>query len=132
MSNISGDKVFRFRKSVITVRKDGIVQIASHENMSIDENDFREGLQFLHKKYKGKKFPVLFIPGENSEVTSEFRKIASSELADQLAIADALVVESLPHRMVGNFYIKFNKPSRPTKVFSNRQEAIKWLRSQMQ
>jgi hypothetical protein len=132
MSTLAEDKVYRFRKAVITVRKDGIVEIAPNTNQCIDLGDYTAGIRFLEKKYKGRKFPVLFIPGENSEVTSEFRKIASSGIANEVTIADAVVVESLSHRMVSNFYIKFNKPSRPTRIFNNPDDAVAWLKSHEQ
>lgn len=29
--------------------------------------------------------------------------------------------------MLGNFYLKFNKPPAPTRIFNDKNEAIRWL-----
>jgi hypothetical protein len=42
--------------------------------------------------------------------------------------ADAFVIYSLPQKLVGNFYLKVNKPPVPTRFFKTPEEAIRWLR----
>jgi hypothetical protein len=39
----------------------------------------------------------------------------------------ALFVNSLAYRMMANFFIRFDKPPIPTKLFSDRDKAIDWL-----
>ena len=41
----------------------------------------------------------------------------------------ALMVDSPVSRVIGNIYMGLNKPKVPTKLFSNEQEAIAWLKS---
>ncbi len=43
--------------------------------------------------------------------------------------ATAVVVDTLAYKLIANFYLKFNKPKRPYKVFSKEEEAIKWLKT---
>lgn len=33
----------------------------------------------------------------------------------------------MPTRMIANFFVKFNRPQTPTKVFSDYNKAIGWL-----
>lgn len=43
--------------------------------------------------------------------------------------AAALVVKNLATKMAGYFFIRFNKPPTPTRVFSSGEEAIIWLKT---
>ena len=39
----------------------------------------------------------------------------------------AIVINNMPTRMIANFFVKFNRPQTPTKVFSDYNKAIDWL-----
>jgi hypothetical protein len=39
----------------------------------------------------------------------------------------AIVVNNMPTRMIANFFVKFNRPKTPTKVFNDYNKAIDWL-----
>ena len=43
------------------------------------------------------------------------------------AIAEAMVIQTLAHRILARFYTSFNKKSHPLKVFMNRDKAVEWL-----
>lgn len=43
--------------------------------------------------------------------------------------ADAFIINSTAMQLIANFYLKINKPERPTKMFTNESEAIKWLKN---
>ena len=43
-------------------------------------------------------------------------------------IAEAIVIESLPYRIVAKFYMKKSKHN-PTKIFKTKEEAVDWLLS---
>jgi hypothetical protein len=43
--------------------------------------------------------------------------------------ADAFVVNSLPMRLLVNFFIAFNKPKIPSKMFNNEESALQWINS---
>jgi hypothetical protein len=40
----------------------------------------------------------------------------------------ALVSSSVFMTILGNIFISFNKPIRPTRLFSNKEDAVKWLK----
>jgi len=42
----------------------------------------------------------------------------------------ALIVTSPISRIIGNFFLGANKPIKPTRLFNNREEALKWLMSE--
>jgi len=59
------------------------------------------------------------------------REIISKHVEySKIRIAEAFLINSLANRLIVNFYIKFNRPSNPTKVFNHLESALEWLRSQ--
>lgn len=39
----------------------------------------------------------------------------------------AIVINNMPTRIIANFFVKFNRPQTPTKVFNDYYKAIDWL-----
>lgn len=42
--------------------------------------------------------------------------------------SQAFILSGLAHKIVANFYIKFNKPSCPARIFSEPENALNWVR----
>lgn len=79
----------------------------------------------------GKRFCVLFIANTQFSVSSAARKKIASKEYSSMRYADAFVTSSLANKLTGNFFIKFNKPESPTKIFTKEEEAIEWLNDQL-
>ena len=60
-------------------------------------------------------------------VTREARTYAAEDRHAKLSIAMAIVSDSLPTRLLTNFFIKFNRPKTPTKMFLSEEKALEWL-----
>jgi hypothetical protein len=78
-----------------------------------------------------REYCVLVVSGHLSSVSKEAREVVASAEFVGKTKAKALMVDSLGHRIVGNFYLSVNKPAIKTKIFSDRAEALKWLRKQL-
>ena len=63
----------------------------------------------------------------NIDISSEARKYGSNPEVQINLSAQAVLVNSLATRIAGNFYIRFNKPPKPTKIFTNPEDAKSWL-----
>ncbi|MFN7691633.1 MAG: hypothetical protein ACK5QU_11175 [Bacteroidota bacterium] len=63
----------------------------------------------------------------NIDISSEARKFGSSPDVQKNLIAQAVLVNSLATRIAANFYIRFNKPPKPTRLFTNSEDAFSWL-----
>lgn len=75
----------------------------------------------------GKRMKAIVETNNEGTVDKEFRNfVASFNFMSQLD-KGAVVIHSTAQKLVGNFFINFNKPSRPVKLFSNMKDAIKWL-----
>ena len=63
-------------------------------------------------------------------MSKDARDFYAGENTAAYAKAVALIVKSPISRVIGNFFLGINKPSFPTKLFSNEDEAIQWFHSQ--
>jgi hypothetical protein len=62
-------------------------------------------------------------------------KSSTKEARDYLAnqgnegiTANAILVQSTAFKMMANFYIMVNKPKNPTRIFTDKESALEWLR----
>lgn len=79
----------------------------------------------------GVKFYSLVSGEEFFQVTKEAREtVASDKYATHMA-AVALCSNELSMKILGNLYIKINRPKVPTKFFTDKQKAQEWLMLQM-
>jgi len=83
----------------------------------------RERLIFFEKR----AYPCLFDISEVKQITKEARDFMADE-GNQLVLASAMVVTSPMLKMMANFYIMVNKPKNPTRLFTDREDALEWLR----
>lgn len=65
---------------------------------------------------------------EHASTNSDLLKTISKNSNNPFSKADAFVIKSMAQKILANFYIKINKPERPTKFFNNKDEAINWLK----
>jgi len=66
-----------------------------------------------------------------SDVDPEVREWAASPNYNSYTIADAIVINSFPQKILADFYIKFNKPVKPTKIFNSTEAAYNWVKELM-
>ena len=85
-------------------------------------------VEAMGKIGNGKRFPVLIDCGEFASVDKEARILSANKEANIFSSADAVAYHSLAHKLFADFYVKHNKPEVPTKVFSDNESAIEWLK----
>ncbi len=117
-----------FSKCVLTIYDSDILHFQMKDKETLSANDVIESRDWLNS-FGDVKFLVLTEGGYRTEVEDDFRKESASEVGSAHTIADAIVVKSLSQRIIANLYIKFNKPVRPTRVFSDAESAAFWLMS---
>lgn len=118
----------KFKALSMYLREDGIMNTVFDDNILIRIGDVVEALNWV-ESLGGKKYLNLFEGGYNTDFDMMVREYASSADENNYTIADAIITSTLSLNMVAKFYIQFNKPHMPTKVFDNRDEAIQWLLS---
>lgn len=108
---------------------DQTIEIVYHDNIRIDLAGIQEAWQQLDEFTKEKRLKKLTIVGRNTSITHEARKNghAESKAREKYIMAEALVVHTLPQKMVANFYSKFIKDLYPIKYFTDVDDAKQWL-----
>lgn len=104
-----------------------LIRMSTIEDVDLDDamaKDIVENAQLLAQ---GGIYAVLFVTPKMG-FSKEAREIFSSS---EKRIAVAIVSTSFVSRLVGNFFVKFNKPATPSAVFFDENEAIGWLKEQL-
>jgi len=106
----------------------GIVKVTFKDHHDFCLHDAKELLEDLKIICFKKSKPILKIPGKYSSIDSETRKFIASIEGMKYSSAEALVTNYLPHLIIGNFYMKINKPVKPTAFFDVEEKAVEWLK----
>jgi hypothetical protein len=110
---------------------DGIVEICVKDKIEVELDGSKELFHILKKKVEetGMKQLVLVTGGNESTVTRETREFSATDEASSVTLAEAVVVRTLAHRLIINFLLRFYKPKRLLRMFTNEKDAVKWLHS---
>lgn len=76
---------------------------------------------------EGNKMPIYMTIHEFLGVSNEGREFASSPEGVRFTLANAVLIDSLPKKILFNFFVKFNKPIAPTKGFTTKEDTFNWL-----
>jgi hypothetical protein len=115
------------KKYTMTLRANGVMHVFVKEDCLVDIDDIKEGLEFVHSLGMNNRYLNLYEFSKNADVDKDAREWASSNTNNQFTVADAMLVKTMAHKIVGNFYLNFHKPVRPTRLFTDKLEALKWL-----
>ncbi len=113
----------------LNLRSDEILEVITVDDFSYTLKETIEYLSAESQITKGVPHLILKIPGAHSIVDAETRRYMAQEIAFANTIAVAIVIKNMAQRIIGNFYIQFDKPAKPVKLFLNKAEAEKWLKS---
>lgn len=114
--------------ALLELRSD-YLYIAFKEDAVVELEHVIENKKVRERIQRGKKMLVLGDIRKVWSVTKEAQGYLSSKEVTDLNIAMAILTKSLTTVLLANFFITFNKPAVPTKLFKNEEKAIKWLRS---
>ena len=129
MEEVTTLKTITLDASTISLRSDGIIKIEIKPNTTLKLIDGQEMVKAFAEIGDSKKYPLLFIAGDFALANAKARYYASGKEANQFTIASVFVVKSIAQKLMGNAYITFNKPITPTKILTNEDEAVKWLKT---
>jgi hypothetical protein len=118
---------FSNEKFEIFILSPQIFKVKPRLNVELDVNDGHEMRKNFLNFSKGNKFAVLTDATHYFSTTSELRQLLASKNFTDFRFATAIVTQSMANKIIGNFFIKVNKPASPTKLFSSEIEALNWL-----
>lgn len=104
-----------------------VVELHIYPDCTVESDKIDEIFDQIHKNFSSAR-GLLVTAGRQASLSQEAReKVSSGSVTEQIK-ADAIVVEHYQHHMTANFFVRYNKPNRPTKIFKTEAEARKWLR----
>lgn len=112
----------------VTLKNDGIVYVVYNKDVTLDLELQAKSLEAFNSVTEKKLTPFLFEADEGVSITKEARDNAITMEDQTPCKVTAVVVQNVAYALIANFYMKFNKPKRPYKVFNKKEEAIAWLK----
>ncbi len=120
--------VYPYDKFTIERKEENIFLLRFSGDVSIEAKDIHDMMAAFREINKGVPYAVMVDTNVNFQTTDEARSLGASKEYDGHRIAVALVTRNIASKMLGNFFIRFNKPSTPTKLFTNFEDAMDWLK----
>lgn len=120
------------KHSKIILRRDGIIELHTNDKHEYIIDDVKENVATFGELTNHQKAPILIIGGAFTSVTKEARSFMANYESLKYSLCEAFLLNSLSQKLLINFYIKFDKPLVPTKVFHKKDPALDWLIAQRQ
>lgn len=113
----------------ISIKENGILYVDYYKDANIDLNEVILVGEKIVELCNG--IPRLFIIDVRDcygNYSMEARNyMANNPEINKVRKAFAILTNSLGTRILADFYLKFNKPPSPGKLFNDEEEAIQWL-----
>ena len=116
------------RTGKIWLNTDGILQIETFPGVEDTMEDARENVAACAKCAAGQRRPILIDMRNIKAQSREVRAYYTGPETKNLLVAIGILVESPMSRMIGNFFLGFNKMDMPTRLFKSEDEALTWLK----
>ncbi len=108
-----------------------IMRVTVCDDIELEIQDAKDMRNMLVNLSSNEKYCVLLDATNPFTVSPEARALIAGKEFSSERIAAAFVITSLANMLIGNFFIKVNKPSSPTKIFSTEENAFQWLKAEV-
>lgn len=125
---LKGQKLYHkeFDKHIVYIYDSNILEFIMKSDAILTSRDLDLTRAWL-AHFGERKYLNLIKAGIRTEVEEDLRWSAAT--SNDYTIADAIVVSGISQRIMANLYLRFNKPAKPTKIFSDEESAAFWLMS---
>lgn len=100
--------------------------ILLNQDVEFNVSDLQK-LVDAEREIGGQKLPVLVICPPSATTNVDLLKELSKNKNNPYSVADGFVLSSIAQKIMANFYLKINKPERPTRFFNNEEQAKEWI-----
>ena len=130
MDKVQIIETVEFEKCVFYFRADKILIIHLKDNVRMEIEDAMEQHEYIKQKTDFLPLKTLVIPGRHASITPEVKEFSLTKESSDLVKCQAIVVQSLAHRLIATFILKLNKMPVRYKLFTNQEDGIDWLLKQ--
>lgn len=113
----------------LSLMEDGIMYAHVSDESTETVEGLKEAVRVIGEMVNYKKTPMLNTRDEFALPAPELRSFWAQKDSFPYSSAEAYVLPTLALKIIGNAYIVVNKPTRPTRFFVNREDAIVWLKT---
>jgi hypothetical protein len=124
--------VVKTKKSIHRLIEPNIIHVETEDGVVIDKDVALEGFKINLALNGGNPFCIILDMTKGLfQPTSEARKLYASEGICKYRLGCALIANNIASYLLGNFFIRINKPLSPVRIFQKgkEEEALEWLRS---
>lgn len=125
-------KTIHTEKFEIKLYETGVLENIVKKGQVIDVEDIKLLVKTNLTLTNNKHYAALIDGEELASFTKEAMEYSARNDISPKVLARAIMVNSLPKRIVGNFYIKITRPAVNTKLFNDRAKALIWLENRME
>lgn len=111
-------------KAVLSLRPDGLLHLVWTAGADIQKEDASSAVTLIDEISADRDRPLLVDMTGASNVSSGARDVFGLPHA---ASRIALLGESPVDRVLANFFIRVQRPERPTRYFTSEEAAVTWL-----
>lgn len=109
--------------------EDGVVRQKTLDVEDYSVEDAKAHVAATGRVTGGKRAPILAdIRGVRNAGSAEIREYYASEEGARYTAALGMVVESALTRIVANLYFRIDRPPYPSRMFTNEEQALAWLK----
>lgn len=112
---------------VLILDEYGIVELSINPGETLEVDDVHKIFDHIHNDLPNAT-KLMVTAGDKATLSPEARELVSSKSITDQIVADAIVTLHYSHQMSSNFFVRYNHPSRPTKLFKTKEEALAWLK----
>ena len=121
-------KVKETEKIIFSLSDDGILYIECLPETIMSIEDGKLSTKIGMGLTEGTAMPLLCDLTNVTKMTQECRRYFAGPVHAEMFTKCALLITSPISRIIGNFFLGANKPLKPTRLFTKKEEAIKWLK----
>ena len=122
------NNVISTRAGKVWLEDDGILRQEFNLNTELTLQDAQESITAFAKLSEGRPALVLVRMQGMKSATREARQYFEETVTPTSFIAVAGLTSSAVNRVIGSFFLRFNKPNSPLRLFTSETEALKWLK----
>lgn len=121
-------KAVETRTAKILMDEHGVLQILLFENVVVDYEDAVDNALVVRRLTKGNPCLKLIDIRNDVKIEAKAQQYLDSKDVQGKTLARAILINNSVKRLTLNFFTKFNSQQVPTKFFTEKKEAMEWLR----
>lgn len=122
-------QIVETRTAKIFIDENNILQILLHRNSVVDYEDALDNALVIKRLTKGGACFKLVDIRYHVKFEIKAKKFIDSKDVQATTLARAVLINNSVKRVTFNFFIQFNSVQIPTRFFTKKDEAIKWLKT---